>query len=65
MSNAIGGKWRVVTPYGVVTVFATSEAHAASRGKWKAVHVEFNFPNKAQEMIAVRECEVFEVRRVD
>lgn len=62
---AIGGQWKVVTPYGVVTVFAKSAAQAASRGKWKAVHNEFNFPSRAQEMLAVRECEVFEVTKVD
>lgn len=61
----LGCQWKVVTPYGVVTVFAKSRAQAISRGKWKAVHTEYTFQNRAQEMEAVRECEVFEVRKAD
>ena len=57
-------QWRVVTDCGTVTVVAKSEAQAASRGKWKAVHAEYTFQGRAEEMAAVRDCEVYRVERV-
>lgn len=58
-------QWRVVTSYGVVTVFAKSEAQAMNRAKWKAVHAAFHFRNRAEELTSVRECEVFRLERID
>ena len=57
-------KWLVVTMLGVVTVWADSEAQARSRGKWKAVHTEYIFRNWAEELSAVRDCDVLEVKQL-
>lgn len=57
-------KWRVVTMIGTVTVWADSEAQARSRGKWKAVHAGFTFRNRAEELSAVRDCDVLEVKQL-
>lgn len=57
-------KWRVVTDAGTVTTWADSEAQARSRGRWKAVHEALYFRNWAEEMIAVRDCEVLEVKQL-
>ncbi len=58
-------QWRVVTAFGVVTVFAKSEAQAMNRAKWKAAHASFVFRNRADELKCVRECEVFRLERID
>ena len=57
-------QWRVATMLGVVEVWANSEAQARSRGKWKAVHVAYKFYNRAEELIAVRDCEVVSVKQL-
>ena len=57
-------KWLVSTDLGTVTVWASSEAQARSRGRWKAVHVGNVFRNRAEEMIAVRSCEAHEAKRL-
>ena len=57
-------KWRVVTMIGTVTVWADSEAQTRSRGKWKAVHAEYTFRNRAEELAAVRDCDVLEVKQL-
>ena len=57
-------KWRVVTIIGTVTVWADSEGQARSRGKWKAVHTEYTFRNRAEELLAVRDCDVLEVKQL-
>ena len=57
-------KWRVVTIIGAVTVWADSEAQARSRGKWKAVHAGYTFRNRAEELAAVRDCDVLEVKQL-
>lgn len=60
----VNHKWRVVTMLGVVTVWADSEAQARSRGKWKAVHAGYTFRNRAEELAAVRDCDVLEVKQL-
>ena len=63
--QSVGNReWRVSTSCGVVTVWAASEAQAMARAKWKAVHIDQVFRNLAEERIAVRDCEVYEVKRV-
>ena len=57
-------KWQVATMLGVVTVWASSEAQARSRGKWKAVHRACFFRRRADELAAVRECEVTGVKQL-
>lgn len=56
--------WRVMTLCGPVEVWAQSESQARSRGKWKAAHMGMAFRNRAEEMTAVRECDVLEVREI-
>ena len=57
--------WIAATSFGQVTVWAESEAQARSRAKWKAAHAALIFRNRAEEMSAVRECEVFAVRKIE
>lgn len=57
-------EWRAVTDIGVVTVWAASEAQAISRARWKAVHIDRVFRNFAEERIAVRNCEVYEIKPI-
>lgn len=61
MSNR---KWQATTSDGVVSVWAESEKQARSRAKWKAAHEARNFRNRAEEMIAVRDCEVYRITEV-
>lgn len=61
MSNR---QWQATTSDGVVSVWAESEKQARSRAKWKAAHEARNFRNRAEEMIAVRECEVYKITEV-
>ena len=60
----VSHKWKVATMLGVVTVWAGSEAQARSRGKWKAVHMGHTFRSRAEEMAAVRDCDVMEVKQL-
>ena len=57
-------RWKVDTDLGTVTVWAESEAQARSRGKWKAVHQRFDCVSRAEVLMAVRDCEVYEVARL-
>lgn len=57
-------RYQLETSAGVVTVWADTEAQAKNRGKWKAVHKAFTFRNRAEELTAVRECEVFALKRI-
>ena len=57
-------KWRIATMLGVVEVWANSEAQARSRGKWKAVHIAYSFRNRAEELTAVRDCDVVDVKQL-
>ena len=57
-------KWQVATSDGVVSVWAESEKQARSRAKWKAAHEARMFRNRAEEMIAVRDCEVYRITEV-
>ena len=54
--------WRAVTSEGTVTVWAKSQAQAVSRAKWKAVHAAYSFRSRAEEMAAVRDCEIYELK---
>lgn len=54
-------KWRAATSEGTVTVWAESEKQARSRAKWKAAHEARVFRNRAEEMIAVRDCEIYKI----
>lgn len=64
MSDKVMRRWQVATMVGVVVVWASSEAQARSRGKWKAVHQACVFRNRADEMAAVRDCEVSWIRQL-
>ena len=57
-------RWRVVTLGGTVEVWATSESQARRWGKWKAAHMGTAFRSQAEEMTAVRDCDVLEVERI-
>lgn len=57
-------KWQVATSDGVVAVWAESEKQARSRAKWKAAHASRIFRNRAEEMLAVRDCEVYKVEEI-
>ena len=57
--------WRVDTNLGTETVYAKSINQAKNRAKWKAAHARYTFRNKAEEMTAVRECEVLKVTRAE
>lgn len=57
-------KWRVATSLGTVTVWGDSEAQAKNRAKWKAAHGAFTFRNRPEEMAAVRDCEVLEIKQL-
>ena len=57
-------KWRVTTNLGALTVWADTEAQARSRAKWKAAHERFTFISRAEELTAVRDCDVLEVKRI-
>lgn len=57
-------QWQATTSDGVVTVWADSEKQARSRAKWKAAHEARMFRNRAEEMIAVRDCEVYRITEV-
>lgn len=57
-------KWQVATSDGVVAVWAESEKQARSRAKWKAAHAERLFRSRAEEMTAVRDCEVYKVEEI-
>lgn len=57
--------WWVVTNLGTVKVYANSVDQAKNRAKWKAAHARFVFRNKAEELTAVRECEVMSVTRAE
>jgi len=58
-------KWQVITNLGTVEVFASSEAQARSRAKWKAAHRRFIFRTRAEALCAVRDVEIMSVRRVE
>ena len=57
-------KWRVVTDIETVTVWADSEAQARSRAKWKAVHGAYFFRSRPEELAAVRDCQVHEIKQL-
>ena len=57
-------KWRVVTDIETVTVWADSEAQARSRAKWKAVHGAYFFRSRPEELAAVRDCHVYELKQL-
>ena len=57
-----GGTSKLAEP-----VPSTGYLHPAppmSRARWKAVHIDQVFRNLAEERIAVRDCEVYEIKRV-
>ena len=58
-------KWQAITNLGTVEVFASSEAQARSRAKWKAAHLRFCFRTRAEQLCAVRDVEIVSVRRVE
>ena len=57
-------KWRVTTNLGTITVWADTEAQAKSWGKWKATHERFSFATRADELTAIRDCDVLEVKQI-
>lgn len=57
-------KWMVVTDLETVTVWGNSEAQARNRAKWKAAHNKFLFRNRAEELTAVRDCKVYEIKQL-
>jgi len=57
-------RWRASTMLGGVTVWAKSKRQARNRAKWKAVHAKYSFRSRAEEMAAVRDCEVLEVKEL-
>lgn len=57
-------KWMVVTDLETVTVWGNSVAQARNRAKWKAAHTKFLFRNRAEELTAVRECKVLEIKQL-
>lgn len=57
-------KWQVVTDLETVTVWANSKGQARNRAKWKAAHNAFLFRNRAEELIAVRDCKVYEIKQL-
>lgn len=57
-------KWLVVTDLETVTVWGDSVAQARNRAKWKAAHTKFLFRNRAEELTAVRECKVLEIKQL-
>ena len=48
-----------------VTVDRIAINQAKNRAKWRAAHARYTFRNKAEEMTAVRECEVLKVTRAE
>ena len=57
-------KWLVSTDLGTVTVWANGEAQARSRGRWKAAHGAFIFRSRPEELAAVRDCRVVEIKQL-
>lgn len=56
--------WEAHTDCGTVRVRAGTEAQARSRAKWKAVHARWTFRSRAEELAAVRDCAIHEIRQL-